>query len=236
MRATIHQPDFMPWFGFFNKIAKVDTWILLDHVENNPRDAAFWGRRVRVLVNGQPTWLSIPLRRPSTPEVIGIPIREMSINLDERKSLEKSLRTVQMAYAKAPNYGRHIALIEEYFMSSEPSLVVRNMRFIRSVLELFDVRTAIVESSSLGLQTRGTQLLVDLLKAVNAEAYLCGGGASGYQKDEMFSVNHIFLEYNRFEHPVYPQLRSELFVPGLSIIDALFNVSFDKLSEWVHCA
>ena len=226
----------MPWFGFFNKIAKVDTWILLDHVENNPRDAGFWGRRVRVLVNGQPFWLSIPLRRPSSPGVIGLPIRDMSINLAEQKSLEMSLLTVRMAYAKAPFFGHHIALIEEYFMSSEPSLVVRNMRFIRAVMDLLDIRTTIVESSSLRVETRGTQLLIDLLKAIDAGAYFCGGGASGYQKDEMFSANHICLEYNRFEHPVYPQLRSEIFVPGMSIIDALFNVPTDKLSEWVHGA
>ncbi|OZA42180.1 MAG: hypothetical protein B7X83_00125 [Polynucleobacter sp. 17-46-58] len=236
MRATIHQPDFMPWFGFFNKIAKVDTWILLDHVKNNPRDSAFWGRRVGVLVNSQPTWLSITLRRPRISGVIGIPICEMSINLDERKSLERSLRMIQIAYAKAPNYSRHIPLIEEYFMASESSLVVRNMRFIRAVMALLDVRTTIVESSSLGIETGGTRLLVDLLRAINASTYLCGGGASGYQEDEMFAANTICLEYNRFEHPVYPQLRSKHFVPGLSIIDALFNVSTDQLSEWVHGA
>ena len=72
----------MPWFGFFNKIAKADDWILLDHVENNPRDTAFWPRRVPILVNGQPTWLSIPLFRPKEPGVIGMPIKDMTINID----------------------------------------------------------------------------------------------------------------------------------------------------------
>jgi hypothetical protein len=235
MRATIHQPDFMPWFGFFNKIAKADTWIVLDHVVNNPRDAAFWGRRVRVLVNGHATWLSLPLQRPRVPGVIGVPIREMAINLDERNALEKGLRTVQMAYAKAPYYRHNIHLIEEYFMTSEPSLVVRNMRFIRSLMKMLEIRTATVESSSLGIDTRSTQLLVDLLDAVGAKTYLCGGGAGGYQKDELFATNGICLEYNHFEHPVYPQLKGPVFTPGLSIIDALFNVSIDKLSDWVHC-
>ena len=50
MKTTIHQPDFMPWYGFFNKLSKVDVWVVLDHVENNPRNSSFWGKRVQILI------------------------------------------------------------------------------------------------------------------------------------------------------------------------------------------
>ncbi len=223
----------MPWLGFFNKIAKADTWIILDHVKNNPRDAGFWGRRVRILVNGQPTWLSIPLKRPAQAGVIGIPIHDMIINLSDRKVMEKRLKTVQIAYVRAPYFSIHSQLVESYFLDEDPSLMNRNLRFIESVFEVLNIKTRTIFSSSLDISTKSTQLLVDLLTKVGADTYLCGGGAQGYQQDDLFASQGIALEYNRFEHPAYRQLRASAFVPGLSIIDALFSVPADQLAQWV---
>jgi len=231
--ATIHQPDFLPWFGFFNKIAKADVWILLDHVENIPHQTAFWGRRVRVLVNGNPAWLSLPLARPSQAGVIGVPIREMRINEAEKKRLANCLKTVKMAYAKAKYFRQYIGLVEQYFEDSEPLLIFRNMRFIRAVMDILGLHTEIVESSSFNIRSHSTQLLVDLLIRVGAKKYLCGNGAAGYQKNEMLAANGIHLIHNTFVHPVYPQLRTTTFIPGLSIIDALFNVPTEQLADWV---
>ena len=235
MRVTIHQPDFLPWFGLFNKIAKCDVWIVLDHVENNPRDAAFWGRRVKILVNGRPTWLSIPLNRPAT-GAIGMPIREMTVNRSDPRLFEKALRTVQQAYARAPYYRDHAALVEAWFGDPEPSLLMRNMRFIEAVLERLEVRPRVVYSSSLNPTTQSTALLVELLTRVGATTYVCGTGAAGYQQDAMFEARGISVEYNRFIHPVYPQLHATEFVPGLSIIDALSCVPRSRLAEHVRTA
>jgi hypothetical protein len=236
MRVTIHQPDFMPWFGFFNKISKADTWIILDHVENNPRDAAFWGRRVQILVNGQPTWFSISLNRPAQSGIIGVPIRDMTINLSDRKTMKKRLKMVQEAYAKAPYFADHIPLVKSYFLDEDPSLMNRNLRFIEGVLETLNIKTKMVLSSSFDLHTKGTEMLVDLLAAVGTNTYLCGGGAQGYQQDDLFASHGIKLEYNRFEQPTYRQLKTADFVPGLSIIDALFLVPTDQLATWVKSA
>jgi hypothetical protein len=235
LKVTIHQPDFMPWFGFFNKIAKADIWILLDHVENNPRDANLWCRRVQILVNGQPTWLSIPLCRPTNHNVIGVPIRDMTINIKEQsKLLNKYRRTIHMAYTSAPYYSQHAHLVNDYFLNQDTSLINRNMDFIRGVMEILNINTRIITSSSLGVNSKSTQLLVDAIKKVGADTYLCGGGASGYQQDELFYDNEITLEYNRFEYPSYTQLRAIQFVPGLSIIDALFNVPNTEITRWLH--
>lgn len=236
MKATIHQPDFFPWFGFFNKISKANTWVVLDHVENNPRDAAFWGRRVKILVNGQPTWLSITLERPKDPGRIGIPICEMQINMSDPKVFEKCLKTIQMAYARAPYFSDYFFLAKEYFLDTSSSLQERNMRFIQTVMSILEIKTKVVFSSSFKVQTKSTQLLVDLLKAIEADCYLCGRGAVGYQHDELFAENGISLEYNSYVPPEYPQMRTERFVPGLSILDALFCMDKASLIEAVHKA
>jgi hypothetical protein len=234
MRATIHQPDFMPWFGFFNKIAKADLWIVLDHVTNNPRDAAFWGRRVRILVNGQPTWLSITLNKPKETGVIGIPICDMTINLSDCRIMEKCLKTVQMAYARTPYFAQHWHLVEAYFLDKDASLSKRNMQFIESVMQILSITTPTIRSSSLGVTTKSNQLLIDLLAKVGADTYLCGGGAQGYQQDDLFKENGIRLEYNLFQHPVYAQRKATPFVPGLSILDALFYAGRDAVATWIR--
>ena len=99
-----------------------------------------------------------------------------------------------MAYARAPYYAQYAPLIEEYFKDPDPSLINRNMRFIRAVMEILDIRTRIITSSSLEITSKSTQLLVDLLKEIGADTYLCGDGACGYQQDKLFSDNGIILE------------------------------------------
>jgi hypothetical protein len=231
--VTIHQPDFLPWFGLFRKIAHADLWIVLDHVKNNPRDAAFWGRRVRVLVNGSPQWLSITLKRPATPGMLGIPIREMELNFDDPSMLERAWTTIRMAYARAPYFKHHSDLIESYFRNPEPLLAKRNLQFICEVMGLLQIRTPLLLSSTLGLNSKGSELLIDLIKTVNADIYLHGMGASTYQQDQLFLAANITLRANDFAHPVYSQLRSEEFVPGLSIIDMLFNAPIEDIRRWV---
>jgi hypothetical protein len=234
LKATIHQPDFLPWPGLFNKIANVDCWIVLDHVENNPRDAAFWGRRVKILADGEPRWLSIPLARPAERGRVGVPIREMSISTADPETMHRCLELVRRAYARAPHFDEFQPLIESYFTDPDANLMKRNMRFIQAVLGLLGIEPRIVYSSEFGIETRATQLLVDLLRAVGADAYRCGGGAQGYQQDALFAAANIALEYNNFRQTPYPQPGQAEFVPGLSIIDALFSVGREAVRGWIR--
>ena len=232
MIVTIHQPDFMPWYGLFQKIAAADTWIVLDHTENNPRDAAFWGRRVKTLNNGEGQWFSVTLNK-APKGVVGIPVFDMTLNLTNKKLLDKSVRTIQQAYAKTPFFKDYFYLVEHYFNHESANLMVRNMQFMTDVMALLNIDTKVVYSSSLAVATASTELLVDLLKKVDATTYLCGNGADGYQQDELFAQAKIELMYNEVRHPSYPQIRSDEFVGGLSILDGLFHLGAEAVSQWV---
>lgn len=233
MRVTIHQPDFMPWFGFFHKVGGADAWIVLDHVENNPRDAAFWGRRVRILVNGQAHWLSVPLARPAERGRVGVPLREMRLNPAEGRALSRSLTTVRMAYAATPHFDEFFPWVERCLAPDERTLMERNMEFIEAVFARLGRPVRILLSSGLAPTRSSTALLVELLKGVGATSYLCGQGAAGYQDDALFAEAGIALEYNRFDHPRYPQRRAAEFVPGLSLIDMLFHVGAERTAAWL---
>lgn len=231
MLVTIHQPDLMPWLGFFKKIHKANIWVILDHTVNNPRDSAFWGRRVKILISGEAKWLSLPLKKPTDKGVVGIPISEMKYNMAEAKLFRKALASVENSYRKAPFFSEVFPLVKEHLNSNEPSMSERNTTFITSVLNKLKIDTKILYSSGLNCVESSTDLLVEIIQATGGTSYLCGDGASGYQDDNLFMVNDIKLEYNNFQHPEYMQYGSTDFVPGLSIIDALMNIGFEGVRK-----
>ena len=90
------------------------------------------------------------------------------------------------------------------------------------------------DSTVSALTGQGTELLIELSKSVGATTYLSGGGATGYLDTAAFSGSGISLRIHDFVHPTYQQLRSDVFVPGLSIIDALFNAPLESIRGWVR--
>jgi hypothetical protein len=233
MTITIHQPDMLPWLGFFNKIDKANLWVILDHTINNPRDAAFWGRRVKVLVNGEGKWLSLPLKKPEISGVIGIPISEMEFNDAQPKVYQDAIRTIELYYKKTAYFDDIFPIVEAFLLSSEMNMRKRNLSFIFQMMEMLNINTEICYSSDLNCKENATALLVEILKMKQGTTYLCGGGAGGYQKDELFHQAGIQVQYNDFIHPVYFQQKDKPFVPGLSIIDALFQIGLKETETLV---
>ena len=90
---------------------------------------------------------------------------------------------------------------------------------------------SLIRSSDLSTELFSTERLVDLTKFVGGRSYLCGGGAGGYQKDDIFQKSGINLLYQNFLHPAYPQITSTEFVAGLSIVDALMNLGFEGVRQ-----
>lgn len=229
MLVGIHQPDFLPWIGFFNKYRRSDVFVILDHTENNPRDSNFWGRRVKVIANGQPHWLSVPLTKPSGK--VGQPISEMTLNLNDRKFLKKNLSTLSQSYSKAPYFNDIFPLIESYFNHMSDKLLDRNMSFILEVGNQLNFDSKIVYSSDLDCKMSSNDLLIEIIKKVDGTDYLSGTGAGGYMNDDLFAKNNIGLKFNEFPFVEYNQINTKEFVKGLSLIDALMNLGFQGVSE-----
>jgi len=224
---TIHQPDFMPWLGFFNKISNSDIFVVLDHVINRPNDSN-WIKRVKFIINKEPAWITIPVVKPKGIEFQKI--MEFAIDV-ENKYMKKALKTVEYNYKNAPFFDEIFPIIEEYFDSKEILICKRNMIFICTIIERLNINTKIIFSSNLNCEEKGTDLLIEIIKKINGNTYIAGGGAEGYQIDELFLTNNIELQYNNFKHPVYKQLNTNNFFPGLSVVDALMNIGFDKVKN-----
>lgn len=218
--VAIHQPNFFPWLGYFDKIARSDVFIFLDHVQL-PKTGGGWSNRVKMLVAGEARWVTAPVRRAFH----GVaPINEIEW-ADEQPWRAKLLKTLSASYVKAPHYRDTMVWLEPLILQPEGNLARYNMTVIRAIADRIGLsHEHCMTSSSLDGQGQANELLIDLTRKSGGNCYLCGGGAAGYQDDAAFAAAGLELRYQCFAHPVYAQAGQPEFSTGLSIVDALMNI------------
>jgi len=230
LRVAIHQPDVFPWLGFFHKVGSVDTFILFDHIQV-PR-GRHWTTRNRILLNGEVSWLTVPIRKRGR----GLQVyRDIEINYDQAFQ-RKHLGTLEQAYRRAPAFGVIFPEIERLYAARYEKLVDFNNDFITGVTEHLGARTAFVSSSTL-IERRpdlkdltGNELLLELCVTAGAESYISGEGCTDFIRPESFVERGIRFFFQRFEPIAYPQSSRE-FVSHLSILDALFNLGYEATRD-----
>jgi len=220
--VAMHQSNFFPWLGYFNKIACADVFVVLDNVQFS-KTGGTWSNRVRLVVNGRETWVTMPVVRAYH----GVrTIREMKIDGTSWKAT--MLKTIRSSYGRASYCETVFPFLEELINNPTDCLAEYNLAAVRALTGALGLDPEkLTVGSALGGNGKGTDLLISLVKAVGGTAYLSGGGASGYQEDQKFAAAGIQLIYQNFCHPVYPQGKTTSFVPGLSIIDALMHCGFE---------
>jgi hypothetical protein len=217
--VAIHQPNFLPWLGFFDKIAKADSFILLDSVPLQLTGGNYTNR-VKMMVNGSPDWITIPLRRGHAARAR---IDQAEV-VEQSNWCRKTRRTIEQSYAKAPFFGSAMIIVNKILDLQTTSLSEINTIGIFAIAEALGLSTQkIVRSSDLKAEGQSNELLANLVNAVGGNAYLAGHGATGYQDDEIFVNKGIAVRYQNYVPPSYPQVGVGEFVPGLSAIDALMN-------------
>ena len=227
--VAIHQPNFFPCLGYFDKIARADVFVVLDNVQF-PKKGGTWTNRVRLLVNGEASWVTMPIVRAYHGLRL---IREMEID-NTTPWRARVLKTIEVNYRRAPYFEDAFPFLEKLVTDPTPSLAEYNVAAIRALATALSLDAAkLVVGSTLDVDGSATDLLIATVKAVGGTAYLCGGGAAGYQDDEKFAAADVDLVYQDFVHPVYPQSGTREFVPGLSVIDALMNCSWKETAALV---
>ena len=213
--VCIHQPDFMPWLGFFHRLIHSDLFVILDDVQLLRQG---WHHRDKIKTSRGAQWLTVPIKWKGR-TIQKIKDAEIDNTLNWRK---KHLKTLQHSYRAAKYFHEIFPEIENIYAHQPKFLIDLNIRLLSLFLEKFNINIPIVFSSSMSISQKSTELIISILKRVYADKYISGLGAKDYLDEGQFEQAGIDLVWQSFEHPVYPQLHGE-FVPMLSAIDFLFN-------------
>jgi len=227
---AIHQPNFFPWLGYFDKIARSDVFIFLDHVQF-PKTGGVWSNRVKLLVSGEARWVTASIVR-NFHGVRAISEMEVRSNNPWR---DKFLKSLVINYGRALFFDETMNLLEPLILNPEINLARYNGAAVMAIAKYLGL---LVEkfrwSSEIGVDEQASEMLISLTRVAGCDAYMCGGGAEGYQEDTAFAAAGVGLIYQNFQHPVYPQIGAKEFVPGLSVIDALMNIGVDGVRAALH--
>lgn len=228
--VAIHQPNFFPWLGYFDKLIRADVFVLLDHVLIQ-KTGSTWSNRVKLKIGGEGRWVTAPIARASGEQAICDVVFD-----DTRPWREKMLQTLRLSYGRAPYFSEVIDLVEPLVLNPERYLARYNRNALEAIATALHVPTTkIVSSSSLDVVGCGTNALISITQAVGGTAYMCGGGAAGYQEDQQFEANGLSLMYQSFNVPQYGQFDQKPFVAGLSVLDALFSLGIGGSRNLLAC-
>lgn len=215
MFVTIHQPEFMPWAGFFNKVVQTDLLIVLDNVKFQKN---YFDNRCRIKQNGEARWLTVPvLGRDSSQSIASIEVAGGGWE-------KKAWNTLEFNYRRAPFWAEHEGFLRGYFEPGRWRLLVdMNLAFIEYACGRLSIPLRMRRASELGVETKGSQLVLDLCRAAGAESYLSGAFGRDYLDEPAFVAAGIGLKYQDYAQPPYEQFNGA-YVGPLSLVDALLNL------------
>jgi hypothetical protein len=220
--VVIHQPDFLPYMGFFHRLLYADLYIILDSVQFLRWG---WHHRDKIKTPQGEKWITIDIKKaPRDTKINDILI---SYDHDWRT---KNLNLLYQNYNNALFFDEIFSFLKELYNYQFEKMIDFNIKSIEMLMNLFNIKIETVLASTLNPAGRRNELLVDLLKNVGATHYLSGVGARDYFDPEPFDKANIKVIWQDFKHPVYPQLHGE-FIPYLSSIDLLFNCGIEKGRE-----
>lgn len=216
MIIGIHQPNFIPWIGYFYKINRCDLFVLLDDVQYTKNSLI---NRNKIKTSRGEQWVTMPVLHSGS---FGQSINETRMVLFE-KNHKKFIRALQMNYSKAPYFDEIMPLFSYNDFSCD-LLSIFNERLIHRVADYLEIHTPIRRSSELmGITGSSTERLISICKSLGADKYLAGFGSKNYQDDELFIQSGIEPVLSSFEYPNYNQLFGT-FLANLSVVDVLMNV------------
>lgn len=217
MIVAIHQPDYIPWLGYFYKIASCDVFVYLDDVQYSNTAA----HNFNIIKSPQgEVRLKIPVK-----QTMGDFINQVSTR-DELGWKKRHLQTIIFNYKKSKYFDFIYPDLEKLYNNNYSNIADFNIAINKYICDGFGIHRKTVYSSGMSIESTRQQRVIDICKYVDADEYLSGTGARAYQDENEFLSQGIKLTYNRYKPIVYTQLWGS-FIPCLSVLDYIFNMGFN---------
>tara|TARA_R110001592_G_scaffold247221_2_gene509292 strand:+ start:458 stop:1132 length:675 start_codon:yes stop_codon:yes gene_type:complete len=214
MVISIHQPNYIPWIGFFNKILLSDTYVVFDDVQY-PRGKDYANRN-QIKTNNGKMWLTVP--------IIGKGKLWNQVEINKNGWVDKHLTNIKSFYKKTPYFENYYSDLEKIYLKNHNLLINLNLDLIKYFLNILNKKSNIILSSNIKTDLKGLDKILFILKSLNATKYISGSGEGSkrYINQDIFNNQNIELIWQNYEHPKYSQQFKD-FIPYMSILDLIFN-------------
>ena len=227
MIVSINQPAYLPWPGYFHRIAASDKHIVLDHVQFEKNS---FTNRNKIRTKDGWCWLTVPV--VTSKRFGNLRIDELEIVAHSRWA-EKHTAALKTYYSKAPHYRCYAGFFEKIYRTEWQNLKALMWEINRQLLKEFAVETPVLFSSKMKSSGTKDELILNLCREAEATTYLSGLLGRQYLREALFEKAGIKVIYDDFESPTYPQVYPD-FVPGLSAVDLLFNLGPEASRIFIH--
>ena len=216
MLVSINQPAYLPWLGYFERIARSDLHIVLDHVQFEKNS---YTNRNKVRTKDGWIWLTVPLMTKGR-------FGDLAINAIEIVPgdpwARKHWATLKMTFAKAPFFRAYAPAYEALYARSWTGFMPMARAFLDQHLRDLGIGTPLRFSSEMGTGGEKSELVLNLCRAAGADSYLSGAMGRDYLDEQAFKAANISIQYQDYTHPTYSQCQPG-FEPYMGILDLLFN-------------
>ena len=219
--VVIHQPDFLPYLGFFHRLLIADIYIVLDNVQFVSSSSS-WNNRDKIKTPQGAKWITVPVKKCPRNTMINKVV--ISCAVDWKKN---HLAQYRLNYLKTKHFDEVYSYLEELYRENMELFSDFSYASIEMLMQMLGVNIPVVFSSSLNVEGTSNTRIANLVKAVGSSRYLSGIGARDYFEPRIYEEKGVEVVWQDFAHPVYPQLHGE-FIPYLSSIDLLFNCGIQE--------
>ena len=219
MIVSIHQPQFIPWLGYFDKISQSDCFVILDNVQFKKNE--FQNRnKIRTPEGWQ--WLTVPVSYKFPMRIDQVPIN------NQTNWKHKHTQSLLANYRKAPFFDNVFPLLETMYREDWERLTDLNTWGVVELCKALGIKTEIRYARDFDLPEEPTGRLVKICKDLDATNYLSGAGGKGYLETESFDGAGIEVTFQDYHHPTYEQ-RNDAFEPYMSVVDLMMHCGADSL-------
>ena len=217
-KVVIHQPNFLPYLGFFEQISKADVYIAYDNVQFTENE--FQNRNFVKSQNGKDN-LTLSVKKKGR---FGQLINQVEISSPE--SRRNTYNKLEACYRKAPYWDEVCVPIRQILFNDIDLMVDINIPLIKMICINIGLDLEHRVSSEFDIvYTDRLDRIFKLMDAVGAKTLVAGDGAATYMNPMDFKNRGLNLVIHSFEPKVYPQSHGE-FLPYLSVVDYLMNVGW----------
>jgi hypothetical protein len=213
---SINQPAYLPWLGYFDRIANSDHHIVLDHVQFEKNSMV---NRNKVLSKNGEVMLTVPVKTSGNFGDLAINNLQIGGPPNWQK---KHWQSIYFNYKKTAYFKKYADNLE--YIYNSPWLKLNDL--LKAQLSFFlnalNIKTEISYSSDYTWRGNKSELVLEICKKFYANKYISGMHGKEYLDIDSFIKQDIAVDFQDYQHPCYSQM-SESFCSHLSILDLLFN-------------